>query len=450
MTSSPGENLALCRPNGFSLPNNEQFNTLLKAFSTRFAGKHLVTTVIQCSEFYKVGREGRQDLRGESACKGSDGSADPGIFIPLCIVATPLAWHREPASEQRREQFENIRKHFYALANPVPASISQAHHLQHRLSGTEARRKPVDRRVNDAIDFLVIFGLEHLKKFVGKLTFFERLPSTMQSQRRGEAHGGMATGNGLLEHPSNPSFNPRCEIAVPALLEKCNALGRWSPTEKRKTQREVESISQTLSVELLEHIGTILLDASEGKPRTSQVCHSDYDTVHSTVREVDALQAKLQAAEDEDEQRAIEEDITGKILWFYWRGICSEVDQLLSTAMNYIRRGSDSKMISEGHVRSGLREIAGIVKGTRRMNLDGNVTHLQRIMDDAGAGISRHELWLAARATERARLSRVLGGRVILGIQEAAGPEAPCTPTVQKMQEDMLISSDHQPSLMLG
>lgn len=183
---------------------------------------------------------------------------------------------------------------------------------------------------------------------------------------------------------------------------------------------------------LLEHIGTIL-DASEGKPRTSQVCHSNYDTVHSTVREVDTLQAKLQTKEDEDEQRALEEDITSKILWFYWRGICSEVDQLLSTAMNYIRRGSDSKMISEGHVRLGLREIAGIIKGTRRMNLDDNVTHLQRIMHDAGAGISRHELWLAARATERARLSRILGGRVILGIREAAGPKAPSTPTAQKM-----------------
>ncbi|KIO03644.1 hypothetical protein M404DRAFT_1001125 [Pisolithus tinctorius Marx 270] len=57
----------------------------------------------------------------------------------------------------------------------------------------------------------------------------------------------------------------------------------------------------------------------------------------STVQEVEALQAKLIETEDEDEQRALEEDVTGKILWLCWCGIRAEVDELLSKVVHYIR-----------------------------------------------------------------------------------------------------------------
>ncbi|KAI6145849.1 hypothetical protein BKA82DRAFT_4161957 [Pisolithus tinctorius] len=56
------------------------------------------------------------------------------------------------------------------------------------------------------------------------------------------------------------------------------------------------------------------------------------------VQEIEALQAKLNATEDEDQQRALEEDITGKILWLCWCGICVEVDQLLPKVVDCIRR----------------------------------------------------------------------------------------------------------------
>lgn len=119
---------------------------------------------------------------------------------------------------------------------------------------------------------------------------------------------------------------------VPRLLEICKDLV-GPPVDKstfRNTLREVGLMSQTLSVGLLEHIYNTLFDASESEPRTGQVIREPYDraNVLRTVQGIAVLQEKLQETVDEDEQRALEEDITGKILWFYWRGIRSEVDEI--------------------------------------------------------------------------------------------------------------------------
>ncbi|KAI6001712.1 hypothetical protein EDC04DRAFT_2789162 [Pisolithus marmoratus] len=56
------------------------------------------------------------------------------------------------------------------------------------------------------------------------------------------------------------------------------------------------------------------------------------------VQEIEALQAKLDETVDEDEQRALEEDVTGRILWLCWCGICAEVDELLPKVLDYLRR----------------------------------------------------------------------------------------------------------------
>ncbi|KAI6030130.1 hypothetical protein EDC04DRAFT_111735 [Pisolithus marmoratus] len=119
--------------------------------------------------------------------------------------------------------------------------------------------------------------------------------------------------------------------SAPSESDICDGLIRYlSRDELRKTRNEVKLISQTLSVELLDRIRSSL-KGSEDEQSTGQGSHPDYDPVNvrSTVQEIASLQEKLQATHDEGEQCALEEDITGKILWFYWRGIRSEVDQLL-------------------------------------------------------------------------------------------------------------------------
>ncbi|KAI6110363.1 hypothetical protein EV401DRAFT_342549 [Pisolithus croceorrhizus] len=243
-----------------------------------------------------------------------------------------------------------------------------------------------------------------------------------------------SAGNGLSAQP-NPSFNSHRQLLIPLLLAKYEGRSKPWLDGKRKAQHEVELLSQTLGIGLLQHIRNTLLDASEGKQRASQVGHTDYDmgNVCSTVQ---ALQTKLQATEDEDEQRALEEDITGKILQFYLCGIYAEVDQLLPKVVDHIRNGLDSKMIPKDRIRSDLREIADMIKGTRRTDMNHETAHLWRIMLDSGAGVSKHKLWLAARDAEQARRLRFSGGGSILSTHDNASStsaEVSSTSTVQQV-----------------
>ncbi|KIK23726.1 hypothetical protein PISMIDRAFT_436294 [Pisolithus microcarpus 441] len=113
--------LALYQPKGISLPTNEHMSLLLKALSTRLVGKSLVKTIIQCSDFYLVDKDGKRRHSGDGS---GNHSAEARILTPLCIIVRPRVWRREPLCEHRREQFKCIREHFYALVNNVPCLIT--------------------------------------------------------------------------------------------------------------------------------------------------------------------------------------------------------------------------------------------------------------------------------------------------------------------------------------
>ncbi|KAI6023035.1 hypothetical protein PISMIDRAFT_595468 [Pisolithus microcarpus 441] len=167
----------------------------------------------------------------------------------------------------------------------------------------------------------------------------------------------------------------------------------------RTRHHEMEFISESLSARLLERIYITLHNAleSDNSRQGDQVDHTDFDIarVHSTIQEVEALQTQLEATEDDDEQRALEEDLTGQILWFYWRGICSEVDHMLALFVSHIRNCPGQY---EYDIRL-LRKTAEIIKKTPHVGPADDIAHLRRIMFDAGAGVSRHKLWLAVRTS---------------------------------------------------
>ncbi|KAI5984900.1 hypothetical protein F5J12DRAFT_62275 [Pisolithus orientalis] len=270
-----------------------------------------------------------------------------------------------------------------------------------------------------------MFCLHRLSNYVGKILFFERLPSMMESDSLSEVSAGSAEEDGLLTRTpklscadwvmmcnlfkgswqSNATQDPHLEVVLPALSKRCHTLSRDDArrryaNERQKVERELKSILQTLSADLLQHILRVFFDAYFGHQysRTLQPSDIEYDgqlDIPSMIKEVEVLQAKLDATVDEDEQRALEEDVTGKILWLCWCGICAEVDQLLPKVVGYIRR--------EGNMK-GLVTIALITCST---DPGDDQAHLQRIMLDAGAGTSKHKLWLAARAAELAKWSGV-------------------------------------------
>ncbi|KIK25112.1 hypothetical protein PISMIDRAFT_352924 [Pisolithus microcarpus 441] len=257
--------------------------------------------------------------------EGSSGSANLGTFTPLCSIVglRPCA---------RRQQFKKIREHFYTVAD------------LHHIAGTEASPECEDQwTTSGMIDISVMFSLDYLQELIGEITFFERLPSIMQAWRRG---------HDLSTYLLNPSVS-----SVTRSLPRClNLLGTWTGSRydtgtvyrvlplpdfpgpllvrKPTNRHEIEFISESLSARLLERICVTLNDAwgDDKSRREDQVDDTDFDVarVRSMIQEIEALQAQLEATDDDDEQRALEEDLTGQILWLYWCGIRSEVDHILA------------------------------------------------------------------------------------------------------------------------
>lgn len=401
--------LPLDQSTGFSLPNNQQFQVLLKALSIHLAGQHLVIRVIRFSDSHPADHTGRRSVSGDNSGVHSE---QLGGYTPLCTIVIPQVWRRDRTRTQRREHFRKIRRYFCALAN-LP-----------RRRGTELQQKST--KIDKAFKFFSdMFGLKYLKNYVGEITFPRRLRQMLETEPTHLASVGavegqaitqilvstnylLALGDGLLgrlrKSPfikgaitgcrlskngyRSQGFRVEDNIVLPRLRKKCHALNplfleshRYA-VEEKKTRFEFELISQTLSVgALLETISTTFIGKCGERlsPRAN---------IHSMVQEIRVLQADLDATEDEDEQRALEEDITGKILWTLWYGIFSEVERVLPEVVNYIRE--------EGVV-PGLIQIGRIIEGTHSASDDDQI-HLRRVMADARAGISKHQLLLAARA----------------------------------------------------
>lgn len=208
--------------------------------------------------------------------------------------------------------------------------------------------------------------------------------------------------------------NPHNEVVTPPLLKKCKDLGpqvdsRRYLAARQQALHEMKSVSQTLGVMLLEHIHAAILDASEDETFRHDMrdtIHASRVDIHATLQEIEGLQMKLNATDNEGEQRALEEDLTGQILWFCWCGIFSEVEQRLLEVVNYIRKEEKSTAPEDrDHVRQSLHAIGEIIMRTPNARMDDDVAHLRRIMLDSGAGASKHQLWLAARAAERNKWS---------------------------------------------
>ncbi|KAI6013260.1 hypothetical protein EDC04DRAFT_720133 [Pisolithus marmoratus] len=368
----PGRSLALHQSKGLSLPNSKKFKLLLKALSTRVESKRLVGTVVQCSEFYHVDDRGRRvDMEG--ALESGNRSADPGIVTPLCFIADPLTWHKL-TSARTREQFKRIREHFYTMAN------------LHDGAGTKARHKSADKRkTSGVVDFSAIFGLDHLKTFLCNELGETSILSGSQM-------------TGVEKHITRLSSYHKLSV-----LGYSIAYVLASSKSPRTRNGQVKELA-LITIRLVPFLIFV----------SSTPAHCRQVNVRSTIQEIASLEKKLQATHDEDEQCALEEDITGKILWFYWLGICLEVDQLLPKVVDRIRNDADEDY------RAGLRQIAEIIKRAPREIPDGDIVHLRRVMYDAGTGVSRHRLWLDARAAEQAELSRILSGKPIPATHETA------------------------------
>lgn len=281
------------------------------------------------------------------------------------------AWQGGTACMERREQFEDIRKHFYAIVN------------MHQPTGTE------DVRSHGVADeatkfFSDMFALEHLNNYIGEITFFKKLSFMVGTES--VADGSGVAGDGLQSRSSKllqgalatmrkfkrrsiPIRDPHLEGVLPHIRKECQTLGMWyltslsHSTKKQKMEHDMRSISQTLGAGLLRHIGMAFTCG-----HSCVDYHGQLDAT-SVLEDINTLRMKLDATEDEDEQRALEEDIAGMILEFCWRAISLEVHKLLSEVLDYIRKTGEVY---------GLLKFGQMIERTLCPDLDGNQAHLRR------------------------------------------------------------------------
>ncbi|KAI5984773.1 hypothetical protein EDC04DRAFT_2615580, partial [Pisolithus marmoratus] len=415
--ATPTTYLAPHQPKGISLPANDNIVLLLKAMATRLVGKHLVTTVIQCSDFYTVDHVGnRRDSEDVSALvwDSVDPSTEEGTLTPLYTIASPQVWRRHPAYVRRRERFKSIREHFYALVNTVLSLFSlwvglcHSRCSQRHITGTGAHRKSVNKWKKDGAikSFSNLFGLKYLGNYIGKIMFFEKLPTMIQTDSLGKGSVGTA-----VREEINPMQK---RTYVLKLCYLCCA-----------------GVAKMFVQSVMRHVG-MLTKRIKCTRATRQASNIDYDRQLGTpmVREIKRLQAKLDDTEDEDERRALEEDVTGKartVSSYYiptLRMVYSLIDPVVLLVVDYIRREGEMK---------GLLEVYTTMKPMIDPDPEDDQAHWRRIMHDAGAGTSKYQLLLAARAAEQAKWSGVNRSTAVIengGTIPSTSSQAPSTPVV--------------------
>ncbi|KAI9062530.1 DnaJ-domain-containing protein [Trametes sanguinea] len=118
--------------------------------------------------------------------------------------------------------------------------------------------------------------------------------------------------------------------------------------------------------------------------------------VQQTIAEMEKLQAKGEIAEEE--LRALEEDVTGKIMLASWRGTRFEVSQVLREVVERVLKepGVPDQVLYNRA--KGLLLIGAIFKQTQPDESDEERRELERMVAEAASGKSKHHQLRAQRA----------------------------------------------------
>ncbi|KAI0954606.1 hypothetical protein AcW1_006442 [Taiwanofungus camphoratus] len=124
--------------------------------------------------------------------------------------------------------------------------------------------------------------------------------------------------------------------------------------------------------------------------------------VQQVMQEMEKLQAKGELGEDE--LRALEEDMTGKIMLASWRGTRFEVVQVLrEVADNVLKDSEVSDQVLYNRAK-GLLFMGAIFKSTVPDESDEERRELERMVAEAASGKSKHhQMQMQARAAARAK-----------------------------------------------
>ncbi|KAI6042220.1 hypothetical protein EDC04DRAFT_1028175 [Pisolithus marmoratus] len=331
--------LDLRQPAGLSLPNNQELVSLLKALSLRLVDKCLVTSVVRV----------RPQLGGTNT--------------PLCYLSIPQVWRRDTFDIEQRARFKKIREQFYTLSN-----------WSRPMTSAGDRRSPNNKTTTKAAIkyFSDLFGIEHFESYFGKITFFKELSV------------------GRVPSPDSGTPGEEQDPFIAAL------------TKTLCVKHEIGAISKTLGIKLLEEMALVYSEA--GCKLRKLKCNLDENSsrhveFRAMVEEINDLQKKLDGTENNDDQLALEEDITGRILWACHSGLRSTVGHIPAMVLNSTLK--DDKMYHLLDRVKFLDEICTIFNDALAELPTDDQAHLRRIMSDAEAGTSKYQLLQDERAREQ-------------------------------------------------
>jgi len=127
--------------------------------------------------------------------------------------------------------------------------------------------------------------------------------------------------------------------------------------------------------------------------------------VQQMIQEMEKLQAKGELGEDE--MRALEMDVTGRIMLASWRGTRFEVVQVLREVCEHVLKDREASDVVLFNRAKGLLIIGAIFKSTEPDESDEERRELERMVAEAAAGKSNHHQRQAdARAGAKRQMAR--------------------------------------------
>lgn len=384
--------LALYDAVGWSLPVTEQLVAFLNTLSFRLSDAILVARIIQCSEC-------SYDIQEPFPSESMDHAQDLETWrkfdttTPLCSLMTPMSWRQVSSSTVLVETLGNIKGYFAVLTGfagefdePVRSS------------------EPVN--LKDAVEFLTdIFGGGNFNDFIGKITFFNELPTMFKTGVSNEPRVEVDNHSGVLSKAGETTWEQRIEGLVRFLAqiddrELDSDLGITAFDQTELWVKAIELRSTPFAVEFLRTFATTY---QEWKPE-SQKRRIEFDRHKflSKVEEIKALQEVLARIDDKNERRTLAEDMAGKVLLTCWDGITIEIEQVLEEVAT---RFVNDEASDQGARIARARRISNVgkifMKAADYIAALG-LNPLRRMMHDAADGISKHQLLLTEQA-ERVR-----------------------------------------------
>ncbi|KAI6161746.1 heterokaryon incompatibility protein-domain-containing protein [Pisolithus thermaeus] len=312
--------------------------------------------------------------------------------LSLFTIAQPLVWQSEEANTEMKKLCEDIRKHFNVLVQSV-AKQKNNHSILYKLhvfpfmaAQDSNGHQNGDAQKQDAAKFFMgMFGIEHLKDYIGSITFLKHLPRFLDAGVNG---GNLSQVLTVMHGPGvekdDQMTNDRIRILTSKLLQRmpinvdkdCIDQKLWR-FEKRKVEHDVEAISKTLGVMLLDTTSAAYHRTQDSKLVYSQFWFAvfminDYrerggrprgnNHLQSMVQEIMTLQDKLDMTWSQPVFEAQEGDIVGKILWTCLHGIHLEIEEVLEKVVHCVLNDSLVSPKVQGMRTELLQEMGNIFK----------------------------------------------------------------------------------------